>query len=116
MYSQPKLIRDRIPEIITKAGKQADIKILSQEEYRQALRYKLMEEAQEVAEAGEADLIKELADVYEVMDAIMVTYGIDRHLVLAEQSRRRQERGGFEQQICLLRVSDGGTNPYTQNS
>ncbi len=54
------------------------------------MRQKLIEEAQEAAEANE-ELITELADLYEVIDALMETYGIKRELVLAEQERRRSD-------------------------
>lgn len=97
-----KLVRDRIPEIIHKAGNQCEVVTMSQDEYRQALRDKLIEEAQEAAGANSQDLVKELADLYEVIDAVMLTCGIEREAVLAEQTRRRDERGGFEQRIKLL--------------
>ncbi|HLO47833.1 MAG TPA: nucleoside triphosphate pyrophosphohydrolase [Kamptonema sp.] len=97
-----KLVRDRIPEIIRKNGIDCEFVTLSQTEYRQALRQKLIEEAREAAEANEQNLILELADLYEVIDAVMVSYGIERDLVIAEQVKRREERGGFEQKVMLL--------------
>jgi phosphoribosyl-ATP pyrophosphohydrolase len=74
------------------------------EKKSKALRDKVMEEAQEVAEAEPEKLVKELADLYEVMDALMDTYQIDRAAVVREQEHRRRERGGFRQRIRLLRV------------
>jgi hypothetical protein len=47
-----KLIRDRIPEIIKKDGNTADIIILSEESFNQAIKQKLIEEATEVANAA----------------------------------------------------------------
>ena len=44
-----KLVRDRIPEIIRKSGNECEFVILSEAEYRQALRQKLIEEAGEAA-------------------------------------------------------------------
>lgn len=96
-----KLVRDRIPEIIQQNGLECQCITLTRTEYCQALRQKLIEEAQEAAEANE-DIITELADLYEVIDALLETYGINRELVLAEQERRRSDRGGFEQRIKLL--------------
>ena len=97
-----KLVRDRIPEIIRQNGIQCQVLTLTEVEYRQALRQKLMEEAQEAAEASEANLVTELADLYEVIDTLMKVYGIDRELVLAEQEKRCSDRGGFEKRIQLL--------------
>jgi predicted house-cleaning noncanonical NTP pyrophosphatase (MazG superfamily) len=95
-----KLVRDRIPEIIQAAGQEYAAEVMSLEDYQQALREKLVEEAQEAADAR--DLIGELADLYEVMDALIKVYGIDPDAIAAEQRRKRDERGGFSQRIRLL--------------
>ena len=97
-----KLVRDRIPEIIEKDGRDYEVATLSEDEYRQALRAKLIEEAKEAAAAEPGKLLVELADLYEIIDAIMTAYGIERALVLSEQKKRRIERGGFERRIQLL--------------
>ena len=46
-----KLVRDRIPEIIAAEGRQYATETMADTEYRQALLVKLVEEAQEVADA-----------------------------------------------------------------
>lgn len=98
-----KLVRDRIPEIIRQSNDRCEIRRLSEAEYRQALREKLIEEAREAAEANDdAQLVTELADLYEVINAVMETYGISSESVIAEQEKRRAERGGFQQRIQLL--------------
>ena len=61
-----KLIRDRIPEILEALNIAFSVEEMTETEYRQALRAKLMEEAEEAAEADNADLITELADLLEV--------------------------------------------------
>ena len=40
-----KLIRDNIPEIIEKSGKECDVKVLDDEEYIHKLKEKIIEEA-----------------------------------------------------------------------
>jgi predicted house-cleaning noncanonical NTP pyrophosphatase (MazG superfamily) len=104
MIEYNKLIRDRIPEIIWRNNLQCDITTMSEEEFRQALCTKLQEEAQEVAEAAQDELITELADLYEVIDTIITTYNIDPEAVRNMQIRRREERGGFTQRMRLLRT------------
>jgi predicted house-cleaning noncanonical NTP pyrophosphatase (MazG superfamily) len=101
-----KLIRDRIPEIITAEGKQFDIEIMPKQEYEQSLRQKLVEEAQEAAQASPEKLIIELADLYEVMDALMAAHGISQRTVLQVQEQRHNDRGGFEQHLKLLWVEE----------
>ena len=61
-----------------------------------------MEEAQEAAIASEEDLIIELADLLEVMEALMSTAGISEKTVRQRQAERRVERGGFTQRLLLL--------------
>ena len=97
-----KLVRDRIPEILIQAGLNFETIALSEAEYRQALRKKIIEEAKEVAEANPEQLLTELADLYEVMDALIETYGISPEEVRKKQQQRRSERGGFKERIKLL--------------
>ena len=75
---------------------------MNREEYRQALREKLVEEAEEVAGASQDELITELADLNEVVEALMSSYNITSDKVQGEQERRHIERGGFEQRIRLV--------------
>jgi predicted house-cleaning noncanonical NTP pyrophosphatase (MazG superfamily) len=100
-----KLVRDRIPEIIRQSGMECEISVLSDAEYRQALRHKLIEEAGELAEANGDELVAELADLYEVIDALMLSYGISGDRILNAQAKRRETRGGFAEKIMLLRTS-----------
>jgi predicted house-cleaning noncanonical NTP pyrophosphatase (MazG superfamily) len=97
-----KLVRDRIPEILEDQHVQFAVEEMSQAEYCQALRQKLIEESQEAAEAVEANLVMELADLWEVIDATMSAYGIHRNQVLACQMQRRIERGTFSRKLRLL--------------
>ncbi|WP_293150126.1 MULTISPECIES: nucleoside triphosphate pyrophosphohydrolase [unclassified Microcoleus] len=99
-----KLVRDRIPDIIRESGNECETAVLSDAEYCQALRQKLIEEAGEVAEAYGDELVAELADLYEVIDALMLSYGISGDRILNAQAKRRENRGGFAQKIMLLRT------------
>jgi predicted house-cleaning noncanonical NTP pyrophosphatase (MazG superfamily) len=87
-------VADIVPEIIHRDGHQCGVEVMPEDEYVQALKDKLVEEAQEAAAAEPEDLVKELADLYEIVDALMIACGIDRQVVLAKQEDRRQSRGG----------------------
>ena len=76
------------------------------EAFRGALRAKLIEEAREAAEAPDAELPTELADLLEVVDAIVEAYGLTSETVRALQQERRAERGGFTKRVRLLWTSD----------
>ena len=102
-----KLIRDNIPAIITATGKPFETDAYDESGYQQALRQKLVEEAKEVSAANEQkELIKEIADLYEVVDALLAASGISREVVLAKQQQRREERGGFGRRLQLLWVDE----------
>ena len=62
-----KLVRDKIPQIIEEKGGKAEIRILSDEEYRTFLEAKLDEE---VAEYHRDQCAEELADILEVVYAL----------------------------------------------
>ncbi|MDD3531058.1 MAG: nucleoside triphosphate pyrophosphohydrolase [Candidatus Pacebacteria bacterium] len=96
MESYRKLVRDKIPEILDKKGVPYEQRTASGEEYRMELVKKLAEEAGEFNEAGAPE---ELADVLEVIDALLALpeYANVREL----QRIKRAERGGFDAKIIL---------------
>lgn len=101
-----KLVRDRIPEIIKNSGNQCEISILSTAEYQVSLREKVIEEAREVAAASSSEeLVKEIADLYEVIDALVTVMEIDKAAIIQKQKQRREERGGFQKRIKLISTS-----------
>src|SRR5688572_18319254 len=97
-----KLVRDRIPTIIRESGEECAVEVMNEEDYRRALRRKLVEEATEAAEASSGQLITELADLQEVIDALLTVEGLDRAGVCAVQEHRRAERGGFARRLRLV--------------
>ncbi len=97
-----KLVRDRIPEIIRAERRECGTETMGEEEYRVALLAKLVEEAQEVQGASPDKLVAELADLSEVMDALMVLHGVSESEVREVQRERREQRGGFAGRIKLL--------------
>ncbi|NEQ38606.1 MAG: nucleoside triphosphate pyrophosphohydrolase [Okeania sp. SIO3I5] len=97
-----KLVRDRIPEIIGKSGIEYQVVTLSEIEYRQALRQKLIEESQEAAAANNHDLVVEIADLLEVVDALLKSYGISYNQVRLEQDKKRASKGDFDNKTMLL--------------
>lgn len=99
-----KLVRDGIPAIISHEGRVCSVETMPEEAFRAALRRKLVEEAEEAASAEGDQLATELADLYEVIDALLAAHGIDQSSVLARQQERRSERGGFDQRLRLISI------------
>ena len=98
-----KLVRDKIPEIIEKAGKMPVTHILSEEEYITELDKKLNEEC---AEYQADKSIEELADMLEVMYAIAEARGWSVSELEAVRREKAEKRGAFERRIFLERVDD----------
>ena len=81
--------------------------VYNQPAYHQALRQKVIEEAAEVAEAKtKAELIREISDLYEVLDTLLATHGIAKKEVLTLQETQRINRGSFERKLELLWAED----------
>jgi len=97
-----KLVRDRIPEIIRAEGRQCATVVMDDAEFRAALLAKLVEEATETQAATPDELVKELADLCEVLDAILVAHGLQEQEIRTVQQKRRETRGGFFGRIKLL--------------
>lgn len=101
-----KLVRDRIPEIIKNSGKTSHIEIMNEKEYEKALLEKLQEEAYELFNASPGDRVKEIADVQEVLLAILNHWEIDLKTVSIKREKRAVERGSFNKRIKLLWVEE----------
>ncbi len=98
-----KLVRDKIPEIIEKTGKTCRTEILSDEAYLALLDKKLTEE---LAEYQESKSLEELADLLEVMEAVVAARGYTWEELLAVKEEKKAARGGFEEKLLLLEVSE----------
>ena len=96
-----KLVRDRIPEIIEADGKTCVCETLSDEVYIRLLDQKLNEE---LAEYQESKSLEELADLLEVMQAIVRARGWTLDELEQVRADKAAERGGFTKKILLKEV------------
>ena len=94
-----KLVRDKIPEIIERNGGKADVRVLSEEEYKQYLEKKLDEET---VEYHRDKTPEELADILEVVYALAATAGCSREQLMETCRRKHDLRGGFEASYLLI--------------
>lgn len=103
MLSYKKLVRDNIPEIIRKNGKDPVTRILDEEEYLKELVKKLKEEVAEF----EADLsVEELADIKEVLIAIRGALGIRTGELEDVRRKKADTNGRFKKRIYLEGVKE----------
>lgn len=93
-----KLVRDRIPDIIKKAGRAPIVKKLSGERLTEALYEKLIEEHEEfINEKTPSKKIEELADIIEVAIAIAEHFDIKDTELFKIVIQKRNDRGGFSE-------------------
>ena len=103
MQSYHKLVRDRIPEIIEIDGKKCVCETLSDEDYISLLDQKLNEE---LAEYQESKSLEELADLLEVMQAVVKARGWTVEELERIRADKSAKRGGFEKKILLKEVRE----------
>lgn len=99
----PKLVRDKIPAIIASEGRTPNCAIYAGEELIPWLKWKLLEEAEELFDDPCAE---EFADVLQVLDALRDALGIEVSLIGEAVNRKLAERGGFEGGVVLVGVDD----------
>ena len=101
-YVYNKLVRDRIPEEIDKSeGRKSNYRILDDEEYLKELDRKLFEEAHEFVEEHS---LEELADLMEVLSAIMKLKGMLPSDVESARMIKNNKKGGFDKKIYPIDV------------
>ena len=100
-----KLVRDKIPEIIRKKGKEFTYRKASDEEYFFYLKKKLVEEVREFMEKPS---LKEMADVQEVMNFLVKELGHTQPDLRMERSKKNEDRGSFHDRWILEEVRHKG--------
>lgn len=96
-----KLVRDKIPEIIKNAGKQATFKKAIGDELLKSLNSKLDEELLEYKESGD---IEELADLVEVVYGILNYKGVPIEEFEKIRIDKNNKRGSFDEGLILVEV------------
>lgn len=102
-----KLVRDNIPVIISKEHKTAKIQILNDDDYLKYLKLKLIEESKEVnTSQNNVELKNELADILEVIEALLNFSQISLQDVLEIKEKKALKNGKFNNRIFLEQVEN----------
>ncbi len=96
-----KLVRDLVPQLIEENGDEAVTRLLEDEEYFQALKNKLKEEVTEYIESDDSE---ELADIIEVIRALIDYHSMNFDQLESVRRRKLEERGGYTSRIYLEEV------------
>lgn len=101
MKKYNKLVRDLIPEVIKKSGKECEIEVAQVQKRSELLEAKLMEEVNEYLEDKN---LEELADIMEVLFGLAHNLGYTEEDLLNKREEKLEERGGFKEGIVLKNV------------
>jgi predicted house-cleaning noncanonical NTP pyrophosphatase (MazG superfamily) len=104
-----KLVRDKIVENIKSAGNKPVWHTLSQDEYISELKRKVGEEAAEINIAQGEDVIKELADVQELIDTLLEELSISKEEFEKVKEKKNEKAGAFKskQYVEYVETEDG---------
>ena len=91
-----KLVRDKIVENITAGGNKLKWKILSQKEYLDELKNKILEEAEEIPKTDKKELVIELADIQEIIDNLLRTLKVNKREFTEIQRQKNKKAGSFK--------------------
>jgi predicted house-cleaning noncanonical NTP pyrophosphatase (MazG superfamily) len=98
-----KAVRDKIPQIIRDSGKECKVMELHPHMFVAELERKLMEELDEFFKSKD---IEELADMVEVIYAIVQSRGMTLDEFEQLRSNKKEERGGFSEGQFLVWVKE----------
>lgn len=101
-----KLVRDKIPQNIIDRGENVVLLKLQGEALIAALKRKIVEESLEVLDArNNEQIVEELADLQEVMRALMSRLDISNAVVEQARKRKEKQRGAFDSALMLSKTT-----------
>lgn len=104
-----KLVRDNILDILQQKNIICKHKILNNEQYIEALKDKVIEEALEVKEGSKT--LEEICDVLEVVECLIKAMNVSYSEILYMMYKKREEKGSFDKKIFCESVEMDETNP-----
>lgn len=103
LYTYNKLIRDNIVKIIEEKGCKVTYEILDDKRYGEELDKKLKEEVNEYLSDYS---VEEMADIMEVIYAILEYRGMSMEEVEKARIKKRDRKGAFKNKVFLKNVEE----------
>ncbi|HXW59960.1 MAG TPA: hypothetical protein VEK06_00330 [Myxococcota bacterium] len=105
IFRLEKLVRDRIPELMSEPGNVLEVLTLDHKAHIHALKEKLKEEVEEVLNAHTREqVIEEIADVAEVLDALTLKLSIKKSEIEDKKRAKAMRKGGFDRGLFVKTV------------
>ena len=98
-----KLVRDKIPQVLDSKGITCTIRIVEGQEYIDWLSAKLKEEVEEFIQDNNEE---EIADIMEVLRAIIAAHGFSSEYIEEIRKNKLEERGGFSAKLVLEQTQE----------
>ena len=109
-----KLVRDKIVQQQQQDGGKPDYKVLEGKEYLEALKAKILEEAAEMNTEEASGLVKELADLQEVIDCLVEAIGSTKDEVTKAQTEKNTKAGSFKKRLLVRTVAVPDDNEWIE--
>ena len=107
MIQLNKLVRDKVPSLVTKDGGSYSLKLLSPLEHQHEITKKLFEELNEYSKATRKEqALEELVDMTELIYAAVKLHDVSMEDFEAMRTSKKQLKGGFEKGIYLNETSE----------
>ena len=100
-----KLVRDSIVDRMLEEGQEPDFHTLDGVSFLASLRNKILEEIGEVPLSNADEALKELADVQEALDALVLALGKSKNELMLAQKEKNQKRGAFTKRLFVETVT-----------
>ena len=113
-FAFKKLVRDKIVENIIANGNTPKWKVLASDEYLSELKKKVGEEAEEIAKAEGEDIVKELADVQELIDTILEELNISKEEFAKIKEKKNEKAGAFKKKHYIEYVETTDDSEWVQ--
>ncbi len=111
-FKVEKLVRDKIAEEMI-ASENADYKVLNDKEYVEELKNKILEETKELLPIKDRDkIVKELADIQEVIDTLIETLKSSKQKIKEKQKKENKKSGAFKKKLYIKTVELGNDHPW----
>ena len=101
-----KLVRDKVPSLVTKDGGSYSLKLLSSLEHQHEITKKMYEELNEYNTAtSKEEAIEELVDIVELIYAAVKLHDLSLEQFEEIRLNKKKKKGGFEKGIYLNSIS-----------
>lgn len=98
-----KLVRDKIPTLIKKSGKNVISKKIKKGDFKHYLKIKLKEEIDEILKTeSKKEIIERIADIDEVLDYVAKEYNITPNDIKKEKKEKSTKKGKYNQREFLV--------------